>query len=69
MIKCDDCGRPKGKLHACGCDIERCPRCGMQLITCDCKWKSISKKLKFLVDIDGKRWKRLVVRTICDILT
>ena len=34
--KCDDCGVPRGKLHEIGCDLEPCPRCGGQAITCDC---------------------------------
>ena len=34
--KCDDCGAPRGKLHLIGCDLEACPRCGGQAITCGC---------------------------------
>ena len=34
--KCDDCGVPRGSLHQLGCDLEPCPRCGGQAITCDC---------------------------------
>jgi hypothetical protein len=34
--KCDDCGTPRGALHLLGCDLEPCPRCGGQAITCDC---------------------------------
>ena len=34
--KCDDCGAPRGMLHLLGCDIEACPRCGGQAISCDC---------------------------------
>lgn len=33
---CDDCGVRRGKLHLLGCDLEPCPRCGGQAITCDC---------------------------------
>lgn len=34
--KCDDCGVPRGRLHLLGCDLEPCPRCGGQAITCEC---------------------------------
>ena len=34
--KCDDCGVLRGKLHLLGCDLEPCPRCGGQAITCEC---------------------------------
>ena len=33
---CDDCGARRGALHKIGCDLEPCPRCGGQAITCDC---------------------------------
>ena len=34
--KCGDCGRKYGEKHDSGCDIERCPACGGQAISCDC---------------------------------
>ena len=33
---CGDCGAHEGQIHEYGCDMERCPFCGGQLITCDC---------------------------------
>ena len=32
---CHDCGAKVGELHQLGCDMERCPVCGCQLISCD----------------------------------
>ena len=36
--RCHDCGivNKPGNLHHLGCDIERCPKCGGQLIGCGC---------------------------------
>ena len=33
---CGDCGVALGGTHHFGCDLEQCPRCGEQLIGCDC---------------------------------
>ena len=34
--KCHDCPALEGEYHEPGCDVERCPFCGDQLISCDC---------------------------------
>jgi predicted Zn-ribbon and HTH transcriptional regulator len=36
--RCHDCGieNKKGNLHHFSCDMERCPKCKGQLISCDC---------------------------------
>lgn len=36
--RCLDCGIKHGEVHHLGCDVELCPKCGLQLIGCDCKW-------------------------------
>jgi hypothetical protein len=33
---CHDCNAPSGQLHHLGCDVERCPVCDGQLISCGC---------------------------------
>jgi hypothetical protein len=35
---CHDCAVLNGQLHVEGCDMEECPRCYGQLITCGCLW-------------------------------
>ena len=35
---CHDCGITNGQYHTPGCDVERCPKCGNQAITCDCSF-------------------------------
>ena len=34
---CHDCCVLAGQLHVPGCDMERCPACGRQLISCSCQ--------------------------------
>ncbi len=33
---CDDCGTKRGNIHRLGCDLEPCPRCNGQAISCNC---------------------------------
>jgi hypothetical protein len=40
---CDDCRVLKGQFHVMGCDIEQCPRCAGQAITCNCPYDTDPK--------------------------
>jgi hypothetical protein len=35
-IPCHDCRVIKGEFHVPSCDVEECPLCGGQFISCDC---------------------------------
>ena len=34
--RCGDGGAPRGGFHHLGCDMQQCPRCRHQLISCSC---------------------------------
>jgi len=36
---CHDCVAIRGQYHCFGCDMEQCPRCKEQFLTCNCKLK------------------------------
>ena len=44
--RCHDCGivNQIGNIHHYGCDIERCPRCKGQLISCGCKMTALGSR-------------------------
>ena len=42
--RCGDCGCAVGQQHFENCDIERCPACGLQFISCDCGIKYVVSK-------------------------
>jgi hypothetical protein len=36
---CHDCQVVEGQIHLLGCDMERCPKCRNQLISCNCEFE------------------------------
>jgi hypothetical protein len=38
---CHDCRVIKNELHVPSCDVEQCPACGGQLISCDCPFDEL----------------------------
>ena len=42
--QCHDCGAKEGEIHQLGCDMERCPFCGGQLLSCGCEYRILGPK-------------------------
>ena len=63
-MKCHDCGVKEGQMHIQGCDMERCPACGGQAISCGCsnkKFYSVGYRIPWtqipnMCRLCGKRW-------------
>jgi hypothetical protein len=36
--RCRDCGVARGGWHHLGCDLQRCPACGQQMMSCGCRF-------------------------------
>jgi len=50
--RCHDCGVRIGQYHVPGCDMEMCPHCGRQLISCNCRKSKRDKWSTFIVPQD-----------------
>lgn len=59
---CHDCGCKEGEIHELGCDMERCPFCGEQLITCGCFYWILGVEPDKETDEDEKRWVEILKR-------
>lgn len=51
---CPDCGAKPGEQHNDWCDVERCPDCGGQLISCDCEGEFTMPRLPWTGEWPGK---------------
>jgi len=49
--RCGDCGIQRGGFHHLGCDIERCPRCHRQLLSCGCCDHPDDEDLELLIGV------------------
>jgi len=63
---CGDCGRLEGQLHIAGCDIERCPKCHGQLLSCACDFPMIFGEQNFFFDKNRKKYIRFKVAKSVD---
>jgi len=67
-VTCGDCGVNEGDLHQPGCDMELCPFCGDQLLSCQCKYKKLGIDVSpgswayshGLTDAQQKDWEKLL---------
>src|SRR5262249_27477601 len=60
--RCGDCHALEGENRELGCDLERCPFCGGQLISCDCCYEILhidsANHLRGLTSKQRMQWER-----------
>lgn len=50
---CGDCGCKEGSVHELGCDMEVCPFCGRQLVSCHCVYEKLGYNYNKALLFDG----------------
>lgn len=55
-MACHDCGCEEGQIHKFGCDMEQCPFCGGQLISCGCMYKQLGIKSQTHTTEHEEQW-------------
>ena len=43
--ECSNCGVPTGFFHLLGCDLEQCPKCKEQALSCFCSYEKRPNEL------------------------
>lgn len=58
--RCGDCGVHLGGLHHLGCDVQRCPICSGQMLSCGCRFDE-DRYCDLEVDGNGDPMERITV--------